>query len=338
MNSDAFILKLDPTGSMLVYSTYLGGSREDAGRGIAVDADGNAYVAGYTSSLDFPVQNALQKTRGGARDGFIAKVSTDGTTLVYSTYLGGEATDIANAIAVDGSGSVYVTGITYGPFPTKNPIQKSLSGGKDAFVSKLSPDGSALVYSTYLGGEGDDFGTAIAVDANGSAYVTGVTGSSSFPTQAAIQPKFGAANLLGADAFVSKLSVDGSKLVYSTFLGGKGTDVGTAIAVAPDGSVYVAGETNSVDFPSASAIQPALAGVDNGFIVKLDPAGSTLNYSTFLGGSGFDQIAAIALDPTGLYIAGTSLSTDFPATPGAYQAGNQGQADALVAKIVETSQ
>ena len=336
--ADAFILKLDPTGSMLVYSTYLGGSREDAGRGIAVDSDGNAYVAGYTSSLDFPVQNALQSKRGGARDAFIAKVSADGSSLLYSTYLGGEATDIANAIAVDASGAAYITGITYGPFPTRNPVQKSLSGGKDAFVAKISPDGSALVYSTYLGGEGDDFGTAIAVDANGSAFITGVTGSSSFPTQGAIQPKFGAANLLGADAFVSKLSADGSKLLYSTYLGGSGADVGTAIAIGPDGSAYVAGETNSADFPATAAIQPALAGLDNGFIVKLNPAGSAFTYSTFLGGSSYDTITAIALDASGLYIAGSSLSSDFAVTPGAFQAGNQGQADALIAKIVETSQ
>ena len=338
MAVDAFILKLDPTGSVLVYSSYLGGSREDVGRGIAVDSAGNAYVAGYTSSDDFPLQSALQSKRGGARDAFIAKISADGTTLIYSTYLGGQATDLANAIAVDATGAAYITGITYGPFPTHNPFQKSLAGGKDAFVSKISPDGSALVYSTYLGGDSDDFGTAIAVDLNGSAYVTGVTGSSNFPTQAAIQPKFGATNLLGADAFVSKLAPDGSKLLYSTYLGGKGTDVGTSIAVAPDGSAYVAGETNSADFPSAAAIQPALAGLDNGFIVKLTPAGSALTYSTFLGGSGSDTITAIALDSTGLYVAGASLSIDFPVTPGAYQAGNQGQADALVAKIVDASQ
>jgi hypothetical protein len=336
--ADAFVLKLDPTGSTLVYSSYLGGSAEDAGRAIAVDSGGNAYVAGYTSSLDFPVQNALQSQRGGARDAFIAKVSADGSTLLYSTYLGGRSTDVANAIAVDASGAVYVTGLTYGPFPTQNPLQKSLAGGKDAFVSKISPDGSTLVYSTYLGGESDDFGLAIAVDTNGSAYVTGATGSASFPTQGALQPKFGAANLLGADAFVSKLSPDGSKLLYSTFLGGRGTDVGTAIAVAPDGSAYVAGETDSVDFPATAAIQPAIAGLNDGFIVKLNSAGSALSYSTFLGGSGYDTITAIALDPSGLYIAGASVSTDFPVTSGSYQQTNLGQTDALVAKIVENSQ
>jgi hypothetical protein len=288
--------------------------------------------------LDFPVQNALQSQRGGARDAFIAKVSADGSTLLYSTYLGGRSTDVANAIAVDASGAVYVTGLTYGPFPTQNPLQKSLAGGKDAFVSKISPDGSTLVYSTYLGGESDDFGLAIAVDTNGSAYVTGATGSASFPTQGALQPKFGAANLLGADAFVSKLSPDGSKLLYSTFLGGRGTDVGTAIAVAPDGSAYVAGETDSVDFPATAAIQPAIAGLNDGFIVKLNSAGSALSYSTFLGGSGYDTITAIALDPSGLYIAGASVSTDFPVTSGSYQQTNLGQTDALVAKIVENSQ
>ena len=336
---DAFVFKLDPSGSKLVYSTYLGGGQQDMGRAIAVDAAGNAYVAGSTASADFPVKNAFQAVHRGTgpigTDAFVAKLNSAGTDLVYSTYLGGPGASIANAIALDAAGNAYVTGGTDSAgFPTVAAFQSSNKGSQDAFVSKLNAAGN-VVYSTYLGGESDDMGMGIAMDASGSAYVTGFTGSAGFPVQAPAQAKPGAASLLGLDAFVTKLSADGSRLVYSTYLGGSGVDVGVGIAVGSDGSAYVAGETTSVDFPAVNALQPAPAGSTEAFVARLNPAGSSVSYSTTLGGIGHDSAAGIAFHPSGVYVVGTSMSADFPATYGAYQAISRGSADARVVKIVE---
>jgi len=338
-------LYIDP----LIYSTYLGGSGNDAGGAIAVDAAGNAYVTGYTASTDFPTMNPLQPANGGGADAFVAKLNPAGSALVYSTYLGGSGAEnvylylgfgdtAVGGIAVDSAGNAYVTGYTSSTdFPTMNPLQPANGGGTDAFVAKLNPTGSALLYSTYLGGSSDDYGFAITVDSAGNAYVAGRTFSADFPTKNPFQPPLGN----DGDAFVSKLNPTGSALVYSTCLGDDA--YGTGIAVDSVGDVYISGVTASIDFPvTPGAFQTSCGGpcYGNAFVSKFNPAGSALVYSTYLGGSEADYATAIALDGAGnVYVTGYTTSDDFPVTPGAFQTvcnGGQGCSrvgDAFVSKI-----
>jgi len=220
--TNAFVTKFNPSGSALVYSTYLGGSGDDFGLGIAVDNAGNAYVTGGASSTNFPTMNPLQPTYGGGdSDAFVAKISPTGSALVYSTYLGGTKQDDGDAIAVDSAGNVHVGGTTASRnFPTMNPLQPAYGGGQyDAFVAELNPEGSALVYATYLGGNSFDVSVSIAVDSTGNVYVTGQTFSGNFPTTpAAFQTKCNRGSHCGnyGDAFVARLNTSGSALVYST--------------------------------------------------------------------------------------------------------------------------
>jgi len=327
---DAFVTKFNPTGSALVYSTYLGGSGNDRGFGIAVDGGGNAYVAGGTNSTNFPTASPFQAARGGGFDAFVTKLNPTGSALVYSTYLGGSGgTSQGVGIAVDSSGNAYVTGNTNSAnFPTASSFQAALSGPRDAFVTKFNPAGSALVYSTYLGGSGDDDGGGIAVDSSGNAYVTGNTNSANFPTASPFQAAPGG----GFDAFVSKLNPTGSALVYSTYLGGNGGDFGSGIAVDSSGNAYVAGATASTNFPTASPFQAALGGGFDAFVTKLNAAGSALVFSTYLGGSAGDGGSAIALDVDIVYVTGDTASTNFP-TANAIQAAFGGGTDGFVAKL-----
>ena len=265
---DAFITKLSSSGNTLTYSTYLGGSSRDEGNGIAVDGSGNAYVTGETSSSDFPMQNPYQGTIDGGVDAFITKLSSptpNSTYLVYSTYLGGSSWDNGNGIAVDSSGNAYVTGQTISSdFPTQNPYQRTLAGSWDAFITKLDSSGSALSYSTYLGGSGSDHGEGIAVDGSGNAYVTGDTWSSDFPTQNPYQRTLAGEQ----DAFIAKFASSGSAL-YSTYLGGNDYDHGYGIAVDGSGNAYVTGNTWSSDFPMQNPYQGTKAGGSDVFVTKL---------------------------------------------------------------------
>jgi hypothetical protein len=338
----AFVTKLDPTGGALVYSTYLGGSDFDQGTGIAVDAAGNAYVTGGTSSTDFPTTaGAFQTTFGGGLgfpDAFVTKLNASGTALVYSTYLGGGGIDRGFGIAVDAAGNAYVTGFSDSlDFPTTaGAFQVTFGGGGDAFVTKLNPTGAALVTSTYLGGSGADAGRGIAVDAAGNAYVTGETDSRDFPTTGgAFQPTFDGPDF---DAFVTKLNPTGAALVYSTYLGGSEFDVTQGIAVDAAGNAYVTGETSSRDFPTtAGAFQMTIGGVSDAFVTKLTATGAALVYSTYLGGGDIDRGFGIAVDAAGnAYVTGGTTSIDFPTTAGAFQSTfGGGFGDGFVAKITD---
>ncbi len=332
-------LIIDP---VLSYSTYLGGGSGDQANGIAVDGSGNAYVTGYTSSLNFPVFNALQPARSGIQDAFVSKLDAAGTSLIYSTYLGGTGLDSGVGIAVDGSGNAYVTGVTQGSFPLLDAVQSVYGGGfYDAFVSKLDATGT-LVYSTYLGGSaiGVDAGSAIAVDGSGNAYVVGQTSSTNFPTQNPLQ----GTNLGGSnDAFVAKLNYTSSTLtlVYSTYLGGSGSDDARGVAIDDSGNAYVTGITSStfcVDvgtfcFPQAGSPLKDADGSTDAFVTKLNAAGSALVYSTYLGGSGDDAGRGVAVDALGsAYVTGDTTSTNFP-TASPFQAASGGGKDAFVSKI-----
>lgn len=316
--SNAFVAKLNPTGSGLVYATYLGGSGPDDARGIAVDAAGSAYVTGVTSSRDFPVVAGFQRTLDGPQSAFVSKLSADGTSLVYSTYLGYQSE--GHAIAIDATGAAYLTGQTYGnaPFPTTAGAVQPAPGetaGMNTFVAKLTLAGSALAYSTYLGGSlGDhDTGNGIAVDALGSAYVTGVTASQKFPVTHALQATFPGGGAGTDHAFVARLTPTGGGLVYSTYLGGSGRDEGHAIAVDPAGNAYITGTTSSVDFPLQAPVQPAQAGSLDVFVTGLTADGAAMVYSTYLGGQNDDQGNGIAVDSNGnVYLTGVSISTNFP--------------------------
>lgn len=336
---DAFLTKFSADGASLVFSTYLGGTGVDYGSGISVDGDGSAYVTGNTASTDFPIVSAYQENHaGGDRDVFLTKFSANGLSLAYSTYLGGALNDYGKSVAVDSSGSAYVTGYTASAnFPTQGAYQGSHAGGTyDAFVTKFSAGGSSLVYSTYMGGSGtgdagSDNALGIDVDGGGSAYLTGWTRSTSFPTQSAYQ---GSHNGGDYDAFVTKFSASGASLDYSTYLGGSGGDAGYAIAVDANGAAHVGGITISTDFPVHNAYQTELGGFDDAIVTRLSEAGSSLVYSTYLGGSGGEGAFGIAVDTKGsAYIAGRTNGSDFP-TRNAYQESSAGGIDAFVAKIM----
>jgi hypothetical protein len=334
--SKAFVFKLNPAGNGLIYSTFLGGSGDDYGAGIAVDAAGEAHVAGYTASVDFPTTTgAFQRYYGGGfYDGFLAKLNAAGSALVYATYLGGSENDTAAGVALDPSGNIYVTGQTQSAdFPTLNPVQAS-SSESDAFVVKMSVSGQ-VQYSTYLGGTGLNNGTAIAADAVGNAYVTGFTDAPDFPvTSNAYQ----GVNNGSYDAFVATLNAYGSSVLNATYLGGSGSDIGYGIALDGSGNIYIAGSTNSIGFPTYAATQPAYNGGGDAFVAAFNNQLSNLVYATYFGGSGVDVAAGVAVDPAGnAYITGWTgsggSSIGLPVTSGAFQPIGMGGIDAFLAKF-----
>jgi hypothetical protein len=333
-------LWIDPV--VLAYSTYLGGSGFDYGYGIALDTSGAAYITGATASANFPTHSSFQPRLGGSNNAFVTKLAADGMSLVYSTYLGGNASDVGTSIAVDYYGYAYITGGAISSnFPVKSATQPNKSGVEDAFVTRLDSSG-ALVYSTYLGGDTStppyNFGTGIAVGytAAGSinAYVTGVTSSTGFPTTASAYQTTLRGN---SSAFVTSFASNGS-LVFSTYLGGSSGDEAYAIAADDLGWAYVTGQTNSTDFPTTnSAYQATLRGSANAFVAMFNAAG-TLMYSTYLGGSGYDVGYGIAVEMSlsgastngFVYLTGNTTSSDFPTTPSAFQNTAQGFGDAFV--------
>ncbi|HEX8558398.1 MAG TPA: SBBP repeat-containing protein, partial [Pyrinomonadaceae bacterium] len=335
---DAFVTKINPAGTALVYSTYFGGDAQEQVRGFAVDAAGNAYLTGQTGSTNFPTLNPVQGTKGATNeDAFLTKLNPAGNALIYSTYLGGgESSEFGQAVAVDSAGSAYITGVTFSDdFPTANAIQGTFGGGSvDAYLAKFTPAGDALVYSTYLGGGANDSGFGVAVDSAGNAYVVGETESTNFPTFSPLQ----ATNAGGRDAFVSKVKSDGSAFIFSTYLGGSGDiDIAQAVAVDSAGLPVVVGQTNSANFPTANAFQGTNGGTiitQDAFLTKLNAAGTALVYSTYFGGAGGEIAFGVAVDSAGNpYIAGATASTNTLPTANAVQCARGGGSDAFVAKF-----
>jgi len=331
---DAFVAKIGASGESLIFSTLLGGDSSDQGRAIALDASGNAFIAGQTASSNFPTLAPLQTGLNGPQDAFVAEVDGYGA-LLFSTYLGGSGTDTAAAIAVGGDDCLYLTGATDSlDFPTHNALQPANAGYQDAFVTKLSPNGAAIVFSTYLGGSGGsvdspESGLAIDVDAAGNAYVAGVTGSRNFPTRNAFQPA-----LAGwEDAFVAKVDATGAVLDYSTYLGGSSLDYGVALRVDSSGAACVAGYSTSPDFPLANPVQSGPAGSYDAFLSCLTASGGALISSTLLGGSNADAAYALAMDAGSVYVAGLTASSDFPLKNASQSLNASGKISAFVARL-----
>jgi PKD repeat protein len=315
---DAFVVKFNPTGTAILYSTYIGGTGNDYGLAIAVNSFGQAFITGQTFSSEFPVLNALQGSNAGNGDAFVTKLAADGGSIIFSTYLGGSGVDVGNGIALDGSGNVLACGTTDSTnFRTAFPLQAANAGGQDAFVAKFTPDGGVLTYGTYLGGTVNDGATSIASDSSGNAYITGFSASTNFPLVSSVQP----ANNGGTDAFISKIDSGGTLLVYSTYLGGAGNDQGNGIAVDSQSNCYITGQTASADFPTVSPsvlpVQTVMGGVQDAFVSKLSPSGGALVFSTYFGGNLSDSGKAIAVDSRGAiyFVGSTASTTGFPLAP-----------------------
>ncbi|MFB0536484.1 MAG: SBBP repeat-containing protein [Anaerolineae bacterium] len=337
---DAFVVKLNAAGTGLAYATFLGGGSDyDEGYAIALDEAGSVYVAGYTRSPDFPTTaGAFDTSHNGSMDTFVVKVNAADMGLAYATLLGGSGDEWSGDIAVDGAGSAYVAGGTFSSdFPTTAGAFDPSYNVSDAFVVKVNADGTGLAYATFLGGSDHwDYGTGIAVDGVGNAYVTGHTQASDFPTTAgAFDTSYNGSDASGADAFVVKVNAGGTGLAYATFLGGTDWDYGDGIGVDGAGSAYVTGRTYSSDFPTtAGASDTSLGGDRDAFVVKVNADGTGLAYATFLGGSDYDGGNAITADGAGsAYVAGITLSSDFPTTAGAFDTSYDRHWDAFVAKI-----
>ena len=368
---DAFVAKLDNQCTTLSYLTYLGGSGDDAALALAVDGSGNAFVTGFTSSADFPLASALRTNLSGTKDptvgvypfdAFVAELNTNGSALVFSTYLGGSADDDGIGLALDLAGNTYVTGFTYSTnFPTTNALQQFVNnpapgatnpivGASDVFITKLKPGGSDFVYSTCLGGASDENGEGIVADAAGYAYVTGFTISTNFPNTNAAQPflnnpSAGATNhFAGAsDAFITKINPDGSGLACSTFLGGGRDDVGFRLALDMEMNVFVTGSALSADFPSVPESNTNLLKsvtsaslVPDVFAAKLAATGTNWVYSVVFGGAARDEGWDVVVDSLGnAHLVGVTYSSDFPTTNTSafLSATNSGGADAFVAVL-----
>lgn len=352
---NAYVTKFSPSGSSLIYTTVFGGNSDDVGNAIAVDSSGNAYVAGETFSSDFPTTPGAFEPPPQSIDadnGFIAKLNPGGSAFVYSLLLGGGDSDEIRAMALDTQHRVYVTGFTCSTnFPVKNAFQpvtvgqNCADGGGDAFVTRVNAAGTDLDFSTYLDGTFESLGNGIAVDSAFHAYVTGSTESSDFPTtpgafqttlKAKVIPNF-PNDIHQSNAFVTKFSADGQSLVFSSFLGGTANDVGTAIALDPQGRACVAGNATSKDFPVTSgAFQKTLHGSTDAFVTKFQLSGGGLFYSTFLGGTASDGASSIAVDSLGrAYVAGGTSSTNFPVLK-PIQAHLGGAQDAFVTELSAT--
>ncbi|HKH48951.1 MAG TPA: SBBP repeat-containing protein [Thermoanaerobaculia bacterium] len=298
-----------PAASRLVYSTYLGGSDDDIAFAVATDPQGNTYVTGVTWSADFPVSGSLQPLRDA--DAFVTKLDPDGH-LVWSTWLGGSSGELGYGIGVSPRGDVYVTGTTYSDdFPriaTTLPLPAADPGWGNVFIACLDASGSFLRWSATVGGSLRDEVQGLAVDRSGSVYLTGGTSSPDFPVRAALKPALADSD----DAFLMKLTRDGA-LVYSTYLGGSGYDYGWDVAVDPAGNAYVVGDTSSADFPVVNAAQPSPGDPGDVFVARVAPSGSSLVWSTYLGGSSWESGRSIAVDPAGnAYVTGSTESPDFP--------------------------
>jgi len=332
---DVFVTKLNPSGTSLVYSTFLGGSSEDVGYSIHVDSSGNAYVCGWTLSQNFPVTSgALNTTPNGYIDCFVTKLNPSGSSLIYSTYLGGSDGEICYAVVADESGNAIIGGVTASTdFPTtENASDTSLNGEADGFVAKLNPSGSTLLFSTYLGGSQDDSISSIVLDSSSNIIMGGSTESSDFPTTTGAYDTSHNGNF---DSFVGKLDSSGSSLLFSTYLGGSQEDAISDIVLDSSSNIIVTGYTHSPRFPTTpGTYDTSHNGKSDAFVAKLNPSCTSLLISTFLGGSEDDAGNEVMIDPSGnIVLVGGTLSNNLPTTSSAFDATFNGGIDVFVSVL-----
>jgi hypothetical protein len=338
---DVFVSKLNSTGTALIYSTYLGGSYMDGGNSIAIDGSGNAYITGWTNSSDFvTTSGAFQTTYAGGGDFFVTKLNSSGTSLIYSTYIGGSSYDEGFGIAIDSIGNAYITGRTTSTDYdiTSGAFQTTYGGGTyDVFVTKLNSTATGLIYSTYIGGSSYDEGYSIAIDGSGNAYIAGSTESNDFDVTSGAFQTTKDGGTYDSDIFVTKLNSTGTTLVYSTYIGGNNGDYAYAISLDNFGNAYITGNTWSTDFDiTPDAYQTSNEGQHDVFVTKLNNTGTGLIHSTFIGGSGSDYGRGIAIDGSGsAYITGhTYSSSNYDTTSGAFQTTFGGKpVDVFVSKL-----
>jgi hypothetical protein len=328
-----YVTKLSPDGKSLVFTAFFPSSAdaEFGNRGLAVDAEGFVTVAGSTSSPRFPMKSAFQPEYGGGyADGVVLKLAKSGKSLVYSSYIGGMRSDYISELVVDAEGAAYVAGNTQSPdFPTKNAFQKTLAGNADGFLAKVDAQDGGLVYSTFLGSSGTDFCGNVVVGLDGSATVAGVTTSRAFPLKSPLQKTHRGGYW---DAFITRFAPSGRSLVYSTYLGGTGSDWPYGLAEDADGAVYIAGATEG-SFPLKNAFQKVRKGSIDGYVAKIAPYGKSLVYASYLGGSGDDLPFGIAVDGGGAaYVTGSTTSLDFP-VKSAYQPSLRGSQDGFLTVV-----
>jgi fibronectin type 3 domain-containing protein len=343
--TDVFLAQLAANGSILLYSSYLGGSGNDGARDLAFDATGNVWVTATTSSANFPTTtDALNATHnGGTYDVFLALVAANGSVLLYSTYLGGSGNELGWDLALDAVDNVWVAGYTEsGDFPTTaDALNTTANGGREVFLALLAANGSDLLYSTYLGGSNDDDALSLALDGAGNVWFTGYTyaGTPNFPTTPdALNTTYNGGTY---DAYVAQLAANGSALLYSTFLGGTGDDEGGMLALNGAGNVWVLGSTSS-EFPTTSdAVNTTNPGGLDAFVAQIAADGSALLYSTYLGGDATDRGHALAVNAVGnVWIAGYTedhATTDFPTSPAAFDPTHNGGDDAFVCALMPPS-
>lgn len=334
-----FVMKLNPAGDRILFSTYHGGERNDTFNAIAIDANRNIYVTGQTTSSTFPLVNAWQQQMGGAsQDAFVAKYSAPNYRLAYSSYMGGTGVEEGHAITVDSNGSVFVAGATRSPnFATPGAFQTRYGSTEDGFVARIHPNGG-LAFFTYLGGNGDDIARAIALDGAGSIWVAGSSVNTSFPvTDNAVQKTLNG----NSDAFLAQLSNDGSRLLYGTYYGGSGRTGSTynegaqALAIDPDGKVWVAGVTRAADFPGVKPMQGFGGGDTDAFLFQYNPATNAIEFSTHFGGSGNEEANTISIDSTGaVYFGGETFSSNFP-LKAAFRSTFGPSSDGFVTKVCD---
>ena len=328
---DVFISKISSSGSVLGYSSYLGGNNYETGYGIAIDSNRCAYISGNTDSQDFPLSNPYQGVYGGGtHDAFVAKLSSSGSSLIYSTYLGGSLNDDSYSIDIDSNCCSYISGSTDSlDFPTKNSYQALNAGSSNAFITKLSSAGSDLHYSTYLGGDVSGRGSGIFVDSSNYAYITGSTSSENFPTKNPYQSSLAG----GGDSFAIKLSTSGSSIVYSTYLGGDSGEGGKGVVVGSDNCAYIVGNTLSMNYPTQNPYQSHLGGGWDVTLTKISSSGSSIIYSTYLGGGNSDYGNDLAINLQGcIFVTGFTGSNNFP-VKNPYQSTANASDDIFITKF-----
>lgn len=331
--SDCFISKLSSDGSTLVYSSYFGGSEGDYSYSLALDNDQNVFITGYTDSDDFPTTIDAWDRTVDYIDCFVVKLASNGSTLIYSTVVGGTQIDIGQSIDVDDTGNAYISGYTSSDnFPTVNAVNSTRNGLNDLFVFKLAANGSNLLYATFMGGSNDDENSRITLDDSNQAYVTAITSSSDFPTT---NNSFDRTYNGDADCIIFKLDTNGSTLLFSTFIGGSSYESPKAIAIDSSTNICIAGETGSYDFPIVvNAFSGTRSGLIDCFVLKLSNNGSLLLCSTFIGGARNDTSSSMTLDDEdNFYVVGLTNSYEFPVTKNAHDRTYNALGDCIVFRM-----